>query len=49
LRIVDLARPSSRATKTILAPIAASPRIAASPMPEVAPVATTVLPFIKRS
>ena len=49
LRIVACARASSRATMTIRAPSAASSRTAASPMPDVAPVATTVLLFIQRS
>src|ERR1700733_6327071 len=48
LRIVACARASSRATKTIRAPRPASTRTAASPMPDVAPVATMVLPFIER-
>ena len=44
LRSVASARPSSRATKTMRAPARASSRTAASPIPDVAPVATTVLP-----
>ena len=47
LRIVACARASSRAMKTIRAPSPASATTATSPMPEVAPVATMVLPCIE--